>query len=192
MPLPTIESLLPRIATIKRTFFLSILACDVTLLNRAIHPYTLFVLHHLACLTLLHHGLFICLSMKWPKAVVSRAGTYSVWAIFFSWVAAACLFIAAVGRAVCMLGLDDESVRLFGRVLRPTEAPTQLLLGLFSFIAQLYLLAAICRECYEVRELFEGSGEVVVDKEVLLPCKTSSEKMGESWVLFDFWVCWLT
>ena len=68
----------------------------------------------------------------------------------------------------------------------------QLLLGLFSFFAQLYLLAAICRECYEVRELLEGSGEVVVDKEVLLPCKTSSEKMGESWVLFDFWVCWLT
>ncbi|EDR10575.1 uncharacterized protein LACBIDRAFT_317168 [Laccaria bicolor S238N-H82] len=180
MPLPTVESLLPRIATIKSTLFLSVLVCDVTLFNRAIHPYTLFTIHHLACLTLLHHGLLICLSMKWPKAVVSRTGTYSVWAIFLSWVAVACLFIAAVGRGVCMLDLDDERVRLFGMVLRPTEVPVQLLIGLFSLIAQLYLLAAICRECYDVRELLQGSGEVVPDddEEVLLPCKTTSEKMG--------------
>ncbi|KIK07141.1 hypothetical protein K443DRAFT_217458 [Laccaria amethystina LaAM-08-1] len=177
MPMPTIESLLPRIATIKRTFFLSILACDVTLLNLAIHPYTLSITYHLACLTLLHHGLFICLYNKWPQALVSRTGTYSVWAIFLSWVAATCLFIAAVGRGVCMLDLDDESVRLFGRVLRPTEAPVQLLVGLFSLIAQLYLLAEICRECYVVRELLEGSGKVVVEEEAFLSRKTYSEKM---------------
>lgn len=159
MSLPTIESLLPRIATIKGTLFLSVLVCDVTLLIRAIHPYTLFITHHLACLTLLHHSILITLSIKWPKTVVSRVGTYSVWAIFLSWVAATCLFIAAVGRGVCMLDMDDESVRLFGKVLRPTKVPVQLLVGLFSLVAQLYLLAEICRQCYEVRELLEGSGD---------------------------------
>jgi len=91
-----------------------------------------------------------------------------------------------------MLDLDDGSVRLFGMVLRPTEVPVQLLVGLFSLIAQLYLLAEICRECYEVRELLEGSGEVGVDEKALLPHKSSSEKMGQSWMLFDFWVCLLT
>lgn len=58
-----------------------------------------------------------------------------------------------------MLDMDDESVRLFGKVLRPTKVPVQLLVGLFSLVAQLYLLAEICRQCYEVRELLEGSGD---------------------------------